>query len=72
MQNAGNGSYQALQTAPQSRIDSMHKTQSGRAKGPKNREKFAVFLLEMGHYIAQRSPNEVARLHKAWYIVTCF
>ena len=43
LQNAGKGSYQALQKAPQSRIDPMHKAHGGRAKGPKTARNWRVF-----------------------------
>ena len=44
LQNAGKGSYQALQKAPQRRIDPMHNTHSGRAKGPKTARNSDIML----------------------------
>ena len=46
LQNAGKGSYQASQKASQNSMGSTHKSHSGRAKGPKNREEIASFCLK--------------------------
>ena len=51
----------------------MHKTHSGRAKGSKKTaRKSRVFLLEMGQWIPQRSPDKLARLHSGRYNITIY
>ena len=66
-QNAGKGSYQALQEASQNSMGSTHKTHRVAQKDPKIARKLQAFLLENGALDRTTKPLKAGKA--TWHIV---